>query len=999
MRKKIFLLAIIAIGTLTQLQAQNTAQPAANSAAIERGVSLYNFGHWIEARTELLSLRERLSSVRDRALLEKIDYYVALCDVELKMADADARLKRFLAEYNSSPYKNDVQYTLGAVYCMEDEMTLAQQELEKVNYKFLSPQQRDRYDLRMGYMAFMENDYAQAKQYFARIATGSDYADHATYYTSYMAYAEGDLPLSRQGFQSLTQSPIYRDLMPFYLMQIDFKEGDYRAVVAQGDALMERTTPEQALQIRRIMAESWFQLDDYAAAVKYMNAYRATGGEMHRLENYIMGYSQYRQTLYAEALTYLRQACGADDMLTQNASYHLADCYLRAGDKTNAMHSFAMASSAEYDRAIAEDALFNYGKLLFEQGGGHFNEAINVLNRYMALYPESARKGDVHKLLIAAYYNSHNYADAYEALKSMPNPDGDALLALQKIAYFNGLEAYADGELADAESSLTESLSVGSSNAKYNALASFWLGEIAYAKGDTRTALQRYRNFVARAPRSGEEYAMAQYNMGYCYFNSGDMESAAKAFEEFLKVRTLNDEYRADAYNRMGDVRYATRKYAEAVQYYDRAIASNQAGRYYAQYQRAITLGVQNKRLEKISALQSIVRADRGDYVDAATYELGRTYIAAERYADGVSTLEEFIAAYPSSSYHAQALSDLGLAYMNLGQRDKALEYYDRVVKSSPQSPQSKSALQGIRDIYMAQGNADGYFAYAERVGLESNVSEMTRDSLSYAAAQKLYLDNKTQEAAISLRNYLNNYPRGYYRNDALFFLSDCHVRDGRDEEAITSLSELAAQGHTQYSERVLERLATMCYERERYAEAAKAYRSLYDETQSAAAKTNAASGYIASTLKYADDATLLAMADDAERMSGLTDVALRKARHAKASVLLREGKREQALEVFRVLSSEVKSAEGAEGRYRLIEAEYAAKRYDKAEEMVYAFSDSKTPQNYWLAKSFILLGDIYMSRGDAFQARATYQSVVDGYSPADDGIVAEAKEKIAKME
>ena len=130
-----------------------------------------------------------------------------------------------------------------------------------------------------------------------------------------------------------------------------------------------------------------------------------------------------------------------------------------------------------------------------------------------------------------------------------------------------------------------------------------------------------------------------------------------------------------------------------------------------------------------------------------------------------------------------------------------------------------------------------------------------------------------------------------------------------------------------------------------------------------------------------------------------LARVARRKARHAKASVLLREGKQAEALEVFKTLSSEVKSAEGAEARYRLIEAEYAAKRYDKAEEMVYAFSDSKTPQNYWLAKSFILLGDIYMSRGDAFQARATYQRVVDGYSPADDGIVAEAKEKIAKME
>ena len=648
MRKKIFLLAIIAIGAITQLQAQNTQQQAAKSAAIERGVSLYNFGHWIEARTELLTLRDELSSVHDRALIEQIDYYVALCDVELKMKDADARLKRFLANYNSSPHKNDVQYTLGAYYCMEDDMALAREELSKVNYKYLSPQQRDRYDLRMGYMAFMDNDYPAAKQYFARIAQGSEYADHATYYTSYMAYAEGDLSLSRQGFQALTQSPIYRDLMPFYLMQIDFKEGDYRAVVAQGDALMERTTPEQALQIRRIMAESWFQLSDYAAAVKYMNAYRANAGEMGRLENYIMGYSLYRQTLFAEALPYLREACGADDMLTQNASYHLADCYLRAGDKTNAMHSFAMASSAEHDQAIAEDALFNYGKLLYEQGGGHFNEAINVLNRYMALYPRSARFDDARKLLIAAYYNSHNYADAYDALKSMPNPDGDALLALQKIAYFNGLEAYTAGELAEAETSLSESLAVGSSNAKYSALASFWLGEIAYAKGDTRTALQRYRNFVARAPRTGEEYAMAQYNMGYCYFNAGDMESASKAFEEFLKVRQLNDEYRADAYNRMGDVRYATRQYPQAVQYYDRAIASNQAGRYYAQYQRAITLGVQNKRAEKISALQSIVRADRGDYVDAATYELGRTYIAAEQYANGVKTLEEFIPHRPT---------------------------------------------------------------------------------------------------------------------------------------------------------------------------------------------------------------------------------------------------------------------------------------------------------------------------------------------------------------
>ena len=132
--------------------------------------------------------------------------------------------------------------------------------------------------------------------------------------------------------------------------------------------------------------------------------------------------------------------------------------------------------------------------------------------------------------------------------------------------------------------------------------------------------------------------------------------------------------------------------------------------------------------------------------------------------------------------------------------------------------------------------------------------------------------------------------------------------------------------------------------------------------------------------------------------MAEVNDVARRKSQYAKASILNRQGKEKEAMAIYKRLSSEVKSAEGAEARFRVIEAEFKAKNYDKAEKMVYDFSDSKTPQNYWLAKSFILLGDIYLARQDGFQARATYQSVVDGYSPADDGIVAEAKSRIAKM-
>ncbi|MDE7451152.1 MAG: hypothetical protein K2M66_03300, partial [Alistipes sp.] len=57
-----------------------------------------------------------------------------------------------------------------------------------------------------------------------------------------------------------------------------------------------------------------------------------------------------------------------------------------------------------------------------------------------------------------------------------------------------------------------------------------------------------------------------------------------------------------------------------------------------------------------------------------------------------------------------------------------------------------------------------------------------------------------------------------------------------------------------------------------------------------------------------------------------------------------------------------------------------------------------REPKPYWLAKAYLLLGEVYLQKGDDFQARATWQSIVNGYSPADDGIVDEADARIRKL-
>ena len=77
----------------------------------------------------------------------------------------------------------------------------------------------------------------------------------------------------------------------------------------------------------------------------------------------------------------------------------------------------------------------------YELGGGRFNEAIQVLNRYVAQYPSSPRVRTAKELLAAAYYNSHNYDEAYEIIASYPDPDGDLLAAIRAAGKIGGQEA------------------------------------------------------------------------------------------------------------------------------------------------------------------------------------------------------------------------------------------------------------------------------------------------------------------------------------------------------------------------------------------------------------------------------------------------------------------------------------------------------------------------------------------------------------------------------
>ena len=401
MRKTLILLAALLL-SVSNIATANYREPA---LSMSRGVELFEAGRWSDARHQFMKIREMLPST---AVGEQqtVDFYLTMCAIKSGDAEAEKLMLDFMKRYKGSAYTNDVRFALASYYCTRNEFSKAREEFANVNYKILTPEQREKYDVRMGYIEFLDNNYDAAYGYFDKLGVGSEYADHATYYKSYIDYTRGNYATSKKGFSSLKSSEAYGELVPYYLLQIEYKEGNFPYVVKEGEALLPKSSKDQAKDLQRIIAESWFRMNNFRKAAEYIRAYEKSGGKMDRAENYILGYSLYRTTNYQQAQPALQKVCGADDALTQNASYHLADCYLKNGDKKMASSAFAMASNDKFDASIAEDALFNYGKLQYELGGGTFNAAVNILTRYIEKYPSSERLQQARELLIAAYFNS-----------------------------------------------------------------------------------------------------------------------------------------------------------------------------------------------------------------------------------------------------------------------------------------------------------------------------------------------------------------------------------------------------------------------------------------------------------------------------------------------------------------------------------------------------------------------------------------------------------------
>lgn len=1001
-RKILMVLLVSLLAAGSALRSQVSFSGEEMTSMLKNGYDMFDKAKYATA----ISLFDKwLEADKSGNKLQRADaeYHAALASMRLTSPDAEYRMQRFINGNGESPMLNQARFESG-LYCYQQRnYSCAIEWFEQTNRTRLSDKELPEYLFKLGYSHYRRGDTKRAEMLFAElIKTETDYTAPAIYYHAAIAYENGFYQTALTGFEKLKGDETFGSIVPFYITQIYYLDKNYDGILEMAPSLIDQAGKTRETELYRFIGDAYFQKGNYSEAIPYLEKFIKGTKLSDRNDKYELAYSYYQTGATEQATKLFNEVVGRSDILTQNAYYMLGSCYLKANDKKKAQMAFSAASGMTFDPSVQEEALFNFAKLAYENSYAPFGEGIDALHNFIQRYPNSENVSEAYDYLISAYMRMKNYQAALNSLEKISSKDDRLREAYQKVTYYRGTEQFRNKQFADAVAMFDKSLVYKEMNAELMAQALYWRGEANYRLGRNDAAVTDWENFRRLSGASStEEYELIDYNMGYVYYNAGEY---AKALPYFMAFNSRNDmqarpEMVIDARNRIADCYYIRADYPTAISYYDKVIDYARIDADYAMFQKGFAQGLSNDNQAKIGTLTGLInKFPKSAYVPNALFERGRANVTVNQPTRGEADFTNIIAWHTNSQFVPPAMVQLGLIYYNAGENEKAIAQFKKVIENYRNTPEARNAVNGLRNAYTDMDNVDAYFAYMKNLGSLGDIEATTRDSMTYIAGENQYVKGNCDRSSEIFRNYLKEFPSGSFATNARFYLADCLNRSGKLDEALDLFLKVVSVGNNQFMEQSLLGAASITFGKKDFRGAWTLYERLGREASNPGNRLFAYLGMMRSASALEDDEKVIASAEMVLGSEKLTEDLAREATFMTAKANQRLGNNADALDDYRRVGFEVATAYGAESKYRVAELLWMSGDIAGAETEANQMVDMSSPHAYWTGKTFLLLSDIAVKKGDTFQARATLQSLIDYYTIADDGIKEEARTRLAAL-
>ncbi|SMO40735.1 Tetratricopeptide repeat-containing protein [Saccharicrinis carchari] len=930
------------------------------------------------------------NSVRAESnLISEAYYYRALCAKELENGDAEYLFEQFAIEHPESNKGAYTYFHLGDMQMNRKKYRQALREFKNVNERKLDKDTQLAFKFKKGYCHFMQEEYDVANGYFYDLKDiDNKYYEASNYYYAHIQYQKENYETALMGFERLANVKAFEKVVPFYIAQIHYLKGDYDAAITYALPLMEEGTQKRRADMARIVGESYFAKKDYANSITFFEKTIALSEKARREDYYHLGFAYYYQKKYDKAAEYLSMVTSANDKMAQNAYYHLADCHLKLSDKKRARVAFEAASKLNFDKDIQEDALFNTIKLNYELSYSPFNEIINSFMSFIEMFPESDKIDLAYDYLGKVFLSTKNYKQALGALEQIKIKSAGIYKAIQRVAYYHAIDLFTNLRFDEAISFFDYSLQYQSYDNQLKVKAYYWRGEAKYRQNQYAEAVKDYNSFILM-PGSFETtyFAIAHYNIGYAEFKLKNYEKARSWWRKYIKMEMDKDAPTiGDAYNRIGDCYFVERNFDQAMSFYELGSSFSDGSPDYAMYQKGISLGIVKQHEDKIAELKDLInRYPNSAYVDDALFEMGNSYLAINDLDNAIRQYKTIKEKHPTSSYSKKAMLQLGLVYYNASDYNNSMAFYKRVVNEFPGTQEATESLLGIRNIYMDRGDLDGYVRYTKGLGSFAQVDEREQDSLSYVSAERYYMEGNCDVAVRNLKQYLKKHPKGMFVLNANYYMADCLYKQGNKKEALRAYQEVTNRSKNIFTEDALIRSGEINYGMENYRAALVNFQRLEKVAEIQENRIEARIGVLRSYYQLKDGDNSIEAAQTIINDPKAAGEIVREAQYIKAGAHMIKGDLQNALAEYKVLAKNTQSAEGAEAKYIVAKHYYDSGDTKRAEDEVFDFANKGTSHQYWLARSFIVLADIYQDRGENFQAKQYLQSIAENYTGDDD--------------
>jgi TolA-binding protein len=231
------------------------------------------------------------------------------------------------------------------------------------------------------------------------------------------------------------------------------------------------------------------------------------------------------------------------------------------------------------------------------------------------------------------------------------------------------------------------------------------------------------------------------------------------------------------------------------------------------------------------------------------------------------------------------------------------------------------------------------------------------------------------------------------------FYHAQLVYNEGEFDKALAEYELVIAQPDNYFTEPALMKAAGLHYNDQNYKQSLTYFERLAKISGSGNNLPDALTGIMRCQFKLANYPACIDAANQILALEKVPDILKRETNYKLGISYYNSGNADKAYPILSKLSADTNSGEGAEAKFLVAQILFEKQKLKESENEIMDFIDKNSPHQFWLAKSFLLLSDIYLKNGDEFQAKHTLKSIQENYPDKEDGILELTRQKLQLIE